>query len=236
MATEHRSQSPFRTVLEVLGLTVLALIFSIAVGVVFLVPLVVLGYDVASTMVLAALAAVGQVAFLFVAYAYVRWRDVPVPIDVPSRSDLVAIVVGLVAALVVAMALSALLTALDLVPESVIGDVAADDPTFLLALAGLSVVLVAPAEELLFRGAIQGRLRQRFGPVAAVIGSSLVFGSMHLANYSGAVAPIVAGALLIAAVGVVLGAVYERTGNLAVPIVVHATYNAILLVAAYAVA
>jgi membrane protease YdiL (CAAX protease family) len=227
---------PIRTVLEALGLVAVAFVLSLVVGVAFLVPLFVLGYDIESTLVLVGSVAVGQAAFLVLAYAYVRWRSISVPISAPSRSDVLTMVVGTVAALVVAVVLSGLLNVLDLVPESVIDEVAADDPTFFLALAVLSVVLIAPAEELLFRGAIQGRLRQKMGPVGAIVGSSLLFGSMHLANYGGAPVSIVAGALLIAAVGAVLGTVYEVTDNLAAPVVVHATYNVVLLVVAYGLA
>lgn len=232
--TSRAVGSPLRPILEAIALVVVAFVVSIVVGVVFAVPMVVLNYDVQSTVGLVGLLAAGQVGMLLVAFAYVYWRNVPVPVEVPDRSDLVAMVVGTVLALVVAVALSLLLAMLDLVPDSVIGDVAAEDPTFLLALAGLTVVLVAPTEELLFRGAIQGRFRERFSPIAAVAGSSLLFGAMHLANYGGEVAPIVAGAALIAAVGAVFGAVYERTDNLVVPIVVHAVYNVVLLVLAYA--
>lgn len=220
-------------VLELLGLTVLAFLVSLVAGVAFIVPMFALGYDLAGTAVLLGATAAGQVAFLAVGYAYVRVRDVPVPVRRPSRNDLVAILGGTVLALVTATGLSVLLSALDLVPDSVVGDVAETDPTFLLGLAALSVLLVAPAEELLFRGAIQGRLRQRIGPIPAVLGASLLFGSMHLANYSGGLAPVVAGALLITAVGCVMGALYEYTDNLVVPVVTHAVYNVVLMVVAY---
>jgi membrane protease YdiL (CAAX protease family) len=56
---------------------------------------------------------------------------------------------------------------------------------------------------------------------------------MHLANYSGSLPCVVAGALLIAAVGAVLGAVYERTGNLVVPILAHASYNVVQVMTSY---
>jgi hypothetical protein len=220
-------------VLELFGITVLAFLVSLVAGVAFIVPMFVLGYDLAGTAVLLGATAAGQVAFLAVGYAYVRVRDVPVPVRRPSKRDLVVILAGVVLALVVATGLSVLLSVLDLVPDSVIGDVATTDPTFLLGLAALSVVLVAPAEELLFRGAIQGRLRQRIGPIPAVLGASLLFGSMHLANYSGGLASVVAGALLITAVGCVLGALYEYTDNLVVPVVTHAVYNVVLMVVAY---
>jgi len=220
-------------VLELFGLTVLAFLVSLAAGVTFIVPMFVLGYDLAGTAVLLGATAAGQLAFLAVGYAYVRVRGVPVPVRRPDRDDLVAILGGTVLALVTATGLSVLLSMLDLVPDSVIGDVVETDPTFLLGLAALSVVLVAPAEELLFRGAIQGRLRQRVGPIPAVLGASLLFGSMHLSNYSGAFATVVAGALLITAVGSILGALYEYTDNLVVPVVTHAAYNVVLMLLAY---
>jgi membrane protease YdiL (CAAX protease family) len=107
------------------------------------------------------------------------------------------------------------------------------DPTFLLGLAVLSVFIVAPAEELLFRGAIQGRLRQSVGPAPAIAVASLLFGSMHVANYAGRLAPILATTGLLVVVGAIFGVLYERTGNLAVPVATHAAYNVVLLVSSY---
>lgn len=225
--------SPLRTVLEVIGLTLVAFVVSLLVGITFIVPLFALGYDIETTPVLVGTTVASQLGFLAVGYGYVRYRRVTVPIAVPSRRDLGYIVGGCILALVAAVGLSYVLAVLDLVPESVIEDAGSDDSTFFLALAALSVVLVAPTEELLFRGAIQGRLRIQFGPAAAIAGASLLFGSMHLANYGGNVLAIVAGALLIAGVGSVFGMVYERTDNLVVPILVHAIYNVVLLVTSY---
>lgn len=228
-----RSPSLARVGVEVVTLLVVALVVSLVAGVAFVVPALVLGYGIDTTGVLLGSTAAGQLAFLAVGYAYTRYRDVEVPVRRPSKRDLLFAGGGVVAALALAIALSLALTALNLVPDSVIGEVAATDPAFLLGLAVLSVLIVAPAEELLFRGAIQGRLRQRVGPAGAVVGAALVFGSVHLANYTGAFAPIVAGALLIAAVGCVFGVLYEYTENLVVPVAAHATYNVVLLVTSY---
>lgn len=55
---------------------------------------------------------------------------------------------------------------------------------------GLAVVLgavVAPIEELLFRGAIQGRLRRAFGPTGAIVGASARFACVHVLNFTGPV-------------------------------------------------
>ncbi len=222
-----------RSVLEVVVLTVLVFVVATVAGIAFIVPLVALGYGIQTTPVLVGATAVSQLAMFALGYWYCRRRDLRVPLSVPTLPESGYVLGGVVLALVVAVGLSALLVALDLLPGSVIGDTATTNPTYLLGLAALSVVLVAPVEEFVFRGVIQGRLRQHFGPVPAVAGSSLLFGSMHLANYSGRALPIVAGALMIAVVGAVFGSLYERTDNLAVPIAVHATYNVVLLVVSY---
>ena len=231
MSTNY-SSTP-RTVFELLGLTVGIFLVSIVAGVAFVVPMIVLGYDIETTSVLLGATAVGQVAMFGLGYAYYRYRDVLVPVAVPSLSNVGYAAAGVVAAIALAVGLSALLVALDLLPGSVIGDTAATDPRYLLGLAVLSVLVVAPAEEFVFRGVIQGRLRQYVGPVPAIVGASLLFGSLHLANYSGNPVAVVAGALMIAAIGTVFGALYERTDNLAVPVLAHAVYNVVLLVTSY---
>jgi len=64
----------------------LAFLVSLVAGVAFIVPMFVLGYDLAGTAVLLGATAAGQVAFLAVGYAYVRVRDVPVPVRRPSNA------------------------------------------------------------------------------------------------------------------------------------------------------
>lgn len=221
---------------ELVGLTVVAFLVSLVAGVAFIVPMFALGYELEATPVLLGATAAGQLAFLGVGYAYARFRDVAVTVRRPSLRELGIAAVGTVVALTLAVALSIVLSVLGLVPDSVIGEAASNDPTILLGLAVLSVFVVAPAEELLFRGAIQGRLRQRLGPVPAILGAGLLFGAMHLTNYAGAVDSVVAGATLVGIVGCVYGAMYELTDNLAVPVAAHAAYNVVLLLVSYAAA
>lgn len=231
---QARHGSALRAILEVIGLTVLAFVVALVAGIAFIVPLLVLGYNIQATFVLVGSTGVSQLAMFGLGYGYLRYRGLSVPIAVPTKTALGYTLGGLVVALAAATGLSLLLATLGLLPGSVIGDTAAMNPTFLLGLAVLSVVIVAPVEEFLFRGVIQGRLRGRFGPFAAILGSSLLFGSMHLANYTGRLLPIVAGALMIAVVGAIFGALYEWTDNLVVPTIVHASYNVILLLVSYA--
>ena len=173
--------SKSRTVIEVLWLTLAAFVVAIIAGIVFIVPMVALGYEVQTTFVLVGATAASQVAMFALGYGYLRYRNLSVPIVTPTLSDVGYLIGGVLGALVTAVALSILLAMLNLLPGSVIGETATRNPTYLLGLAALSVVIVAPVEEFVFRGVIQGRLRDQFGPVPAIVGASLLFGSMHLA-------------------------------------------------------
>jgi hypothetical protein len=215
------------------GLLALGLIVSIAVGIVFTVPLLIFGADLESPSSFLLLAATGQLAFLVVGYLYVRRRG-GVSIRRPTRRDTGYMIGGLFAALVAATVLSIVVTLLDIAPSGSVfeGPIMAD-PRLALALAALSIVLVAPAEELLFRGAIQGRLRESFGPVGAIGGASLIFGAIHLLNYTGSIVGALSGVAIVTVGGVIFGTIYERTGNLLVPIGAHGGYNAVLLTLTY---
>lgn len=222
-----------RATLVAIGLTAAAFVAAIMGGVAFVIPIILLDFDVQSTPVFIALTIAGQLGFLAVGLGYARYRGLVVPIETPTIRELGIAVGGALLALVVAILIGIVLQLLGLVPGSVIGDAAALDPTILLGIGLLSIFVVAPIEEFLFRGVVQGLLRQVYGPVSAIAGASLLFGSIHLTNYTGSLDAVVAGALLIAGTGAVLGILYEVSGNLSVPIVAHALYNVVLSVIAY---
>jgi hypothetical protein len=93
-------------------------------------------------------------------------------------------------------------------------------------------LLIGPLEELFYRGAVQGLLREATGPPPAILGAALCFGLSHYGTYLlGGSDPLSVGVLLsvvaIAAGGVLLGAIYEHTGSLAVVILIHALVDAL---------
>jgi membrane protease YdiL (CAAX protease family) len=226
-----------RAVGVVIGLLVAALVVSTALAVVVLVPLFATGVGLTDPIVLVASAIATQVGLLLVAAGYAWRTGHHVPVAVPStRREVGWILGGTTLAVTIGAGGSVLLTQLGVTDEvaSVIGDVAAANPVVLLILAGLSLVLVAPAEELLFRGVIQGRLRRAFGPVAAVVGATFLFAVIHVANFtSGGAVGVLAILGVLALAATVFGAAYERTRNLAVPILIHGLYNTVLVVASY---
>lgn len=101
-------------------------------------------------------------------------------------------------------------------------------PIYFLAMVPLSVLVVGPAEELLFRGVVQGLLRRAWSAAWAIAIASLLFGLVHYPAVSGTVVDRLAYVALAAVLGSLLGVLYERTGNLAVPAFAHGGYNAVL--------
>lgn len=84
-------------------------------------------------------------------------------------------------------------------------------------------LFAAPAEELLFRGVIQGRLRDTFAPARGILLAALFFGLMHIpvAMLSEGMEP--ASIFIETSVsGLIFGVAYERTDNLLVPSIAHA--------------
>ena len=81
----------------------------------------------------------------------------------------------------------------------------------------LAVILAPLAEELIFRGAIYGFLKRRFSRWLALFLSAFAFALLH-AN--------LASFLPLLFLGIVLALVYEASGNIRVPILLHALFNA----------
>ena len=85
---------------------------------------------------------------------------------------------------------------------------------------------IAPglAEELFFRGLMQGRLRLAWGRAWGVVVTAAAFGLLHLDLVQGSVA---------FAVGLYLGALAERFGSIRPSMLAHASNNALFLAAAH---
>ena len=102
------------------------------------------------------------------------------------------------------------------------------DPTYFLIMVPVSILFVGPAEELLFRGAVQGRLRQSWGMWPAIVTATVLFGLIHIPAISGGFGAQLSYALLVGILGLLLGYLYEYTQNILVPSLIHGAYNATL--------
>ena len=95
-----------------------------------------------------------------------------------------------------------------------------------VVLAVLAAVVLAPlTEEIVFRVLLLGALRRRAGDVPALVGSTLAFTIAHAEVATSQPLALVG----LGGLGLLLGVSYLRTGTVVVPIVAHATFNAVSL-------
>lgn len=173
-----------------------------------------------------------QLGFLLVALGYIHARGNPsqyVRIRRPTLHDLAWLVAILVTLIAAGVVLDPLLTALG-VASAGSGGGGGMDVTTRPALWPVAFVvwylIAAPAEELLFRGVIQGRLRETFAAPAGIALAAGFFALMHvpwplLSGGGAAAVPALVAETFVG--GLAFGVAYERTDNLLVPAVAHAS-------------
>lgn len=103
----------------------------------------------------------------------------------------------------------------------------------LLLLVPVMLFVVGPVEEILYRGAVQGRLRESLGPIPAILIASAIFAVAHVLALTGGLVGRMATIMILFIPGILLGATYEYTRNLTVPVIIHGLYNSTLLILAY---
>ncbi|QLG61304.1 CPBP family intramembrane glutamic endopeptidase [Halorarum salinum] len=109
-----------------------------------------------------------------------------------------------------------------------------DAPRYFLYMVAVSILLVGPAEELVFRGVVQGELRKALSAPPAIGLAAFLFGSLHFVAGTGTIVEQTAYVLVATLLALPLGYLYEATGNLTVPAVTHGLYNAVLYLVQYA--
>lgn len=149
---------------------------------------------------------------------------------VPSARDLAMVLGGWVLILGLIVVISVVLQATGTQPaENQTGEVARQLPSLIPYLVVYMFLVVGPVEELLYRGVVQGRLRESLGPVPSIAIAAAVFASVHwFALVGGASGRLVTIAVLFVP-SLVFGFVYEYTDNIVASALLHALHNSGLL-------
>jgi len=101
------------------------------------------------------------------------------------------------------------------------------DEIQLIALIGISIALVGPAEELAFRGFVQKGFENSFGKIAGLVIASVLFGLLHGLNSEYSILPVTV-------VSLFLGYIWQKTdGNTVVSAWVHGLYDALAIAIAF---
>lgn len=223
-----------RTAVAVGGIVLAAVVTNLVAT---LVAASTVGGDMSEMVPFAVLMLASEFAFLITGVAYLRLQSsLHLPVRTPTRQSVPYVIGGLCAGIVtvsVQFAVTdAVLPAIELSPGfAEYSDLGKVTGSGLLLGAVLSLAVVGPIEEFLFRGVIQGRLSEALGPVGAVAISSAVFAFFHVypvALLAPPSAVVVHMAAYYTVMGVIFGWVYCRTETLAAPAIVHGIFNAVL--------
>lgn len=211
---------------------------------------------IANALVLSGLALEGQfelvfgieifvqqvIAFGGVALAYLLYTGRGfdyVKLKLPDLKGVATIVVGPIAVFVLVAILSVIVGQVGIEPaeHQLAGLEDEVDPAFFLYMIPVSILIIGPMEELLYRGVIQTRLREAFGPAEAIALASLIFILVHVPVYAlgaaGSVEALVASLGILFVGSLAFGAIYEWTKNLPVVALVHGLYNSIQFLLLY---
>jgi len=233
-------ESPWRTIGVAAGIGVLGILVFAVASIVGGIPLLVLGAPLVALFLIST--AVGQyVGFLGLALYYLRRRGYDwgrvrsyLGVRLPSLKELAIVVLGLIVIYVLLIVVS--LFAEAFLPEpadGAEGEIAEFDPSpaLAVALALFMFLVVGPCEEVLYRGIVQNRLRERLPAIPSILIASFVFAVVHIIALTGGDLGAMATTIFILFVpSIVFGVVYEYTGNLVVPSLLHGLYNTIVVV------
>jgi hypothetical protein len=182
------------------------------------------------------------IGLMGVGYAYLRRRGVTlgsIGVRLPSLRDLGVVVGAFVLSigyLVIASQIIQLLGAET--AENNVVSMGLENPIILLWLIPGAYVFIGPGEELLFRGVIQTRIREVIPPVTGVVVASIIFAGIHLPalSYGAPLSAKLTSLVVLMGPSLILGASYEYTDNLVVPILIHGSYDALLFIGLYVLA
>ncbi|WP_226011325.1 CPBP family intramembrane glutamic endopeptidase [Halomicrobium salinisoli] len=185
-----------------------------------------------------------QFAFLVVALGYVAYRGTPeryVRFGRPSWRDLGWLVAFFPLLVLASGITTSVLGALGIPLVSSAGSTGpslAEHPGVLPLVFVVYFLFAAPAEELLFRGVVQGRLREAFSAAPAIVLAAVCFALLHVPFYlqSGETAALTNLLAQTFYGGLLFGLLYERTDTLVVPAAAHATMWSWNVLAHYATA
>lgn len=224
---------------------VLVSILGIAVGFVFSGVVIFgtswLGVDLSLIALVGVVFVTTAIGFVATGTAYLSLRGISIRsyvfVRTPGFGDLLWAVGGYVAALSLVFVAGILLAIFQAEPETTnqAAELGMENPELLLWLVPLSILVVAPGEELLFRGVVQGRLREGFEANVAIPVTAALFASVHYFSLTGAAEARLMAIAILFLPSLVFGYAYERSANLLVPILIHGLYNSTLVLVLYVV-
>ena len=201
------------------------------------------GLSLAASVVLTLI--FGQyVAFGGLAVGYLAWRGFDregivdyLGVRVPSLKEIGIVLGGWVTILILIVVVSAVVGLLGTETASnQSADLAMGNPSIIPLFIAASFLVIGPCEEILYRGVVQGRLRESLPAAPSILLAAAVFAAIHVMALTGGVSARLTTVVILFVPSIVFGAVYEYTENLVVPALLHGLHNAVIFTALYVTA
>ena len=181
------------------------------------------------------------VAFGGLAIVYLTWRGLDragiiayLGVRRPSLKEVGLIVGSWALILVTIMAVSLVIQQLGTETASnQSAELAMQNPAIIPLLIAASFLVIGPSEEILYRGVVQGRLRETLSPAPAILIASAIFAAVHVMALTGGISGRLTTIAILFLPSIVFGAVYEYTENLVVPALLHGLHNAVIFTILY---
>ena len=181
------------------------------------------------------------VAFGGLSIAYLRsrfdWAGVRsyLGVELPTPKEIGIVFGGWVALIVLLLVTSLVVQLLSPAePASNQGaELAIRNPAIIPLLIVVMFLVVGPCEEILYRGVVQGRLRESLSVAPSVLIASAVFALVHIMALTGGIDARLTTVAILFVPSIVFGLVYEYTDNIVVPALLHGLHNAVLFTLLY---
>jgi len=230
------TESPLHAAGVAVGLGVLGMVLLVIVSV--LIQGVGLFVGVSEAALLVVSVSIAQyVGFVGLALVYLRRRGLDwagvrsyLGVRVPTLREVGVVAGGYVVLIVVLVSVAAVVTRFLPEPaENQAAATAAQNPEIIPVLVVVMFLVVGPCEEVLYRGIVQQRLRERLSVAPAIAIAAAVFAAVHVVALAGSPSAMAVTIVVLFFPGLVLGAVYEYTGNIVVPALLHSIHNSVLV-------
>lgn len=171
-------------------------------------------------------------ATLLTARVYLAWSGLGwdfLDISWPNRWTLGWATLGLV--FLVGFSFTVSLLGIPTAEHGLTDEVRAAGVSALWVLIPISLLVVGPAEELVYRNLVQKTLARGMGASAAILGASAIFAIAHFPAYASPDLQATLGSLVVVfALSCILGAIYARTRSLIAVALLHGAYDVVAFV------
>ena len=238
---EQTGGSPGIAVATALLLGVLGPVIALASGVaVFAIDSLAGGLSLVASVVLTLV--LGQyVAFGGLAVGYLAWRGFDregivsyLGVRVPSLKEIGIVLGSWVVILILILVVSTIVQLLGTeTAANQSAELAMGNPAIIPLFIAASFLVIGPCEEILYRGVVQGRLRESLPAAPSILLSAAIFATIHVMALTGGLSARLTTVVILFVPSLVFGAVYEYTENLVVPALLHGLHNAVIFTVLY---